>query len=165
MFIGAVDGAVEGFEKAARVGVAEEEFELSDLIRIKPHGAVGAAEPIEFFLSGHENAAEDQGVDAFGVGLGVGEAECAAPAGAVDQPVFDFEVGAEDFDIRHQMLGGIVLDAAGWGAFAGAALVKTNNPVCCGVKAAGGVGREAAAGAAVQHHRGEALGIAVFGHI
>ena len=81
-------------------------------VGVREDGAQAVQEPVHLGAAAEEDAAQHQGGDVGGVGLGVGQRERGAPGAAEEQPAVDIQVGAQALDIVDQVLGGVGVQPA-----------------------------------------------------
>src|SRR5258707_15396696 len=92
--------------------------------------------------------------------LRVGEGERRSPRAAEDHPFVDLEVCAQALEVRDEVLGGVLLEAAQRRRAPRAALVEQDDAIERGVEELAVRGRCAWAGPAVQENHGHAVGSA-----
>jgi hypothetical protein len=85
-----------------------------------------------------------------------------SPGTSKHQPLFHHRQFTQTLDILHQQCRCVGAHFAEWGGFSRPALVKKNDAVIGGIEQASMLGRQAAAGAAMQEQDRHAIRIAAF---
>ena len=81
-------------------------------MRVGEHRGEAVQEPLHLDRAPQEHAAQHAADDALRMGLGIGQRQGRAPRTAEQQQAFQPEMAAQDLDVRHQVLGGVLLQAA-----------------------------------------------------
>ena len=128
----------------------------------KQHRGAVLVEPAQLALGQQEDAAQDQAVDAVGMGDGVGQGQGRAPRSAEHRPFLDAQMNAQALDVLDQAPGGVVVQAGVRARAAAAALVEQGHAPLGRVEEPPHGRVDRAARAAVQDHTGFAARVAAF---
>lgn len=122
-----------GGDQVAPLGRRDHVREGAPLVGPEVAGAA-AVEPVKLGLGHGEDAAQGQGLDAVGMGLGVEQREAGAPGAAEDDPALDAERLADALDVGNEVPGGVGLHGGVGRRAAAAALVEEHDAVMGGSK-------------------------------
>ena len=81
-------------------------------MRVGEHRGQAVQEPLHLDRAPEEHAAQHAADDALRVGLCVGQRQRRSPRAAEQQQAFQPEMAAQHLDVGHQVLGGVLLQAA-----------------------------------------------------
>ncbi len=154
--IGIEDAAEIAVDRRAALLSREEAEEILVQRRIEGREA-GAEGPVEFGAGAEEGGAQHDAEHPLGVGLGIGEGERCAPRTADHQPVLDAQMFTDPLHVGDEVRGGVGLAGAGRGGAAGAALVEQYGAEAARVEQLAMRRLAAAAGAAMQVDRRDAV--------
>ncbi len=129
-------------------------------VRVGEHGAHAVQEPLYLHPAAQEHAAQHAGRDTLRMGLGVGEGEGGAPRAAEQHPPLDAEVAAQGLDVVHQVVGGVLRQAAQRAGAPRAALVENHHAPEIWIEEAPMHGARARARPAMQEQHGAAARVA-----
>jgi hypothetical protein len=114
--------------------------------------------PVKFGSGPEEDGAKDETADALPMPLGISQRQRRPPRAADHQPTGDAELTPDAFDIGDQMVGGVRLQAIGRLTPPGPALIEQDRAEARGVEQFALPRAAAAARAAMQEQRRDAVG-------